>query len=115
MTDDFLSADSLQHEATFQIEERIFTQLHKKSIPYRRALLTSLTTPNCSSWINVLPTQPTYHIVDASMRLATRHRLGLLPFDVLRHDSCICKTNPLFAVDPDHFHSCEKLRRTFHT
>ena len=114
-TDGFLQIASIQHAATLQIEESIFKQLHEKSIPYRRALLTSLTTPNSSAWINVLPTQPCYTMPNESMRLATRHRLGLLPFDVLRNDKCVCRNTPRFEIDPDHFHSCEKLRRTFHT
>jgi hypothetical protein len=47
------------------------------------------------------------------MRLAIRHRLGLLPFDSLARQSCVCKARTVqrFADDPDHFHSCSRHRR----
>jgi hypothetical protein len=114
-TKGFLEIASIQHEATNQIEDLIFKQLHQTSIPYRQALLTSLTAPHSSSWINVLPTQPTYTIPNESIRLATRHRLGLLPFDSLEHEKCACRFSTRFIDDPDHFQSCEKFRRTYHT
>jgi hypothetical protein len=51
------------------------------------------------------------------MRLAIRHRLGLLPFDSLARETCVCKarTAQLFAKDPDHLLACSRHRRTFIT
>jgi hypothetical protein len=46
------------------------------------------------------------------VRLAVRHRLGLLPYDSLARQSCQCRFHTPFAVDPDHFHSCDKHKRT---
>jgi hypothetical protein len=48
------------------------------------------------------------------MRLAVRHRLGLLPFDSLVSASCTaagCTSSPSFLSDPDHFHSCKQQQR----
>jgi hypothetical protein len=47
---------------------------------------------------------------DASVRLAIRHRLGLLPYESLARTKCICRFNTRFADDPDHFHSCDKFK-----
>jgi hypothetical protein len=54
-------------------------------------------------------------MADASLRLAVRHRLGLLPYESLSRQSCHCRFRTRFTDDPDHFHSCEKFKRTFLT
>jgi hypothetical protein len=80
--------------------------------PYRKALLTSLVAPGSSHWLSTIPTQPAYRMKDEAVRLACRHRLGLLPFDQLMNRNCSCIKHDSFNDDPDHFHSCVKHKRT---
>src|SRR5690606_23415887 len=80
-----------------------------------RYMLTSLLPPHAGIWLTTLPTQLTYRMENEDMRLATRKRLGLLPFDSLASVRCYCAPHTRFSVDPDHFHSCLKFRRTLHT
>ena len=49
---------------------------------------------------------------NSSMRIAIRKRLGLLPFDSLSKQFCFCRRTTAFDTDPDHFHSCDKTKRT---
>jgi hypothetical protein len=114
-TDAFLQAEQLQHEATMQIEESLRTSLFHASSLIRRTLMTANTAPHSSAYLTVLPVRPCYRMADAAMRLAVRHRLGLLPYDSLAPVHCVCRPHTSFLTDPDHFHSCEKFKRTFLT
>jgi hypothetical protein len=107
----FLRSERVQHDATFQLEERLYRELHARSTPIRRALLTAVTAPSCSAFLSTLPTQPSYRMADEAVRLAVRHRLGLLPFESLARQQCTCRFHTAFAADPDHFHSCEQFKR----
>lgn len=111
----FLQAEKLQHDATMKIEERIQKELHARSVPFRQALLTANAVPHSAAFLTVLPTQPCYRMADAAMRLGMRHRLGLLPYEQLANKSCVCRFHTPFIADPDHFHSCDKFKRTFLT
>ena len=111
----FLQAEHLQRSATQLIEAQQLNQLREKSSVRRRTLLVANSTPHSSEFLTVLPTQPLYCISDASLRLAVRHRLGVLPYDSLADQHCYCSFKTSFAVDPDHFHSCAKHRRTLIT
>ena len=111
----FLQAEQLQHEATTEIEESLRTSLFHSSSLIRRTLMTANTAPHSSAYLTVLPIRPCYRMADAAMRLAVRHRLGLLPYDSLASVHCVCRPHTSFLTDPDHFHSCEKFKRTFLT
>jgi hypothetical protein len=114
----YLHPHQLQHALTTRLEKQIYKQLYAASDDYHKAVLTALSTPNCSPFLSLLPTQPCYTLTDAAMRLAVRHRLGLLPFDALALPSssrCNCAAAPSFLSDPDHFHSCSHFKRTFQT
>jgi len=52
---------------------------------------------------------------NASLKMAVRHRLGVLPYDSMEHQQCMCRFHTAFTSDPDHFHSCEKFKRTLLT
>jgi hypothetical protein len=111
-TDPFMQPEELQRQACHQIEAATYTRMHHQSSSYRKALLTSLVAPGSSHWLSTIPTQPTYRMKDESVRLACRHRLGLLPFDQLINRNCSCIKHDSFNDDPDHFHSCVKYKRT---
>lgn len=113
----FLQAESIQSACTTQIEQKIYRQLHLRSTPYRRTLLTSVGAAHACDFLLARPTLSSYRISDEQLRLACRHRLGLLPYDHLHRHHCVCQGNvgPRFRDDPDHFHSCERYRRTLVT
>lgn len=104
----FMQFEKLQHEATLAQEEQQRKQLHARSTPFRRALLTAAAVPATTAFLTALPTQPAYTMDDEAMRLAVRHRLGLPASDELRTQHCVCGAS--FAADPDHFHSCVQTR-----
>jgi hypothetical protein len=108
----FLQAERVQRSATQLIEQHVLQQLHSSSSLRRQILLTANTTPHSSEFLTVLPTQPLYRMSNASLQMAVRHRLGVLPYDSLALQRCYCKERSAFAEDPDHFHSCAKHRRT---
>jgi len=110
-----LHAEKLQREATSQIEQSLRTALFDSSSLIRRALMTANTAPHSSAYLTVLPIRPCYRIADTAMRLAVRHRLGLLPYESLASEQCACRRHTSFLADPDHFHSCDKFKRTFLT
>jgi hypothetical protein len=101
-TSAFLRAESLQSASTTQIEQRIYRDLHLRSNPYRRTLLTAVGSSHASNFLQALPTSSSYRMRDTHMRLACRHRLGLLPYDTLHHHHCVCRSNagPRFLDDP---------------
>ena len=107
----------MQKAATQLVENAQYRQMRAASTPFRLALITALSAPHAASFLTVLPTQPCYQLDDASLRLAVRHRLGLLPFNLLHRQRCVCRSNngPKFVDDPDHFMACERHRRTFLT
>jgi len=111
----FLQTDHLQRSATELMESELLSQLREQSSVRRRTLLVANATPHSCEFLTVLPTQPLYCISNASLRLAVRHRLGVLPYDSLSDQRCYCTTKTPFALDPDHFHSCAKHRRTLLT
>src|SRR5665648_110947 len=113
--DAFLQSEKLQQQATLDVEQRIFTQLHAASSHRRQALLASLQAPGCSAWLTTLPTQRCYSMADESVRLGVRKRLGLLPFECLSTVRCSCRARTPFSSDPDHFHSCDYFKRTLLT
>ena len=98
-----------------QIEQSLRTALFHSSSLIRRTLMTANTAPHSSAYLTVLPIRPCYRMADAAMRLAVRHRLGLLPYESLASEHCVCRPHTSFLTDPDHFHSCEKFKRTFLT
>jgi hypothetical protein len=108
----FLQHHRLQHDATHRIEQHRFNQLHAQSSDRRKALLTACSAPHAAAFLSTLPTQPSYRVEGEALRLALRHRLGLLPFDSLATQCCSCRFATSFARNPDHFMSCEKFRRT---
>jgi hypothetical protein len=111
----FIRPQKLQHSLTSLIELGLRRKLVHESGLYHQTILTALKAPGCSAWITTLPTLPVYRMSDASMRLAVRHRLGLLPFDSLVSASCTapsCTSTPSFLSDPDHFHSCQQQQHT---
>ena len=111
----FLEPQQLQREFTECIEKKLFSQLYHRSNDYRKVLLTSLSTSQCSDFINILPTEPKFNINNRAMQLAIRHRIGVIPFDPLINSVCACQkstesqTSSIFHLDPDHFHSCKIL------
>lgn len=109
----FVHLEHIQREATKQVEERAFTELHSGSLLLRRTLLVSCTAAHSATYLSVLPVQPSYRMCDFSLRLVVRHRLGLLSYESLARQSCVCRSATAFAPDPDYFHSCEQMRRTF--
>ena len=106
----FLQSAQVQRCATAAIEECIRSELHSQSSIRRRTLLTANSTAHSSNWLTVLPTQPLYRMANASVRLAMRHRLGVLPYDSLLRDRCSCRLRTALSDDPDHFHSCVNVR-----
>jgi len=111
----FLQSEKLQRSATEVIEERVLNELRNESSLRRRTLLTANSTLHSSTYLTVLPTQPLYRMADASLRMAVRHRLGLLPYESMEKQHCMCRFHTSFKSDPDHFHSCEKFKRTLLT
>jgi len=111
----FLQSDKLQRRATEIIEEKALTQLKSDSTLRRRTLLTANSTLHSSTYLTVLPTQPLYRMGNASLKMAVRHRLGVLPYDSMESQQCMCRFHTAFTSDPDHFHSCEKFKRTLLT
>jgi len=111
----FLHSQHIQHAATELIEQRAYTQLHDQSSLRRKVLLTSCRAKHSSDFLSTLPTQPCFRMSDASVRLAIRHRLGLLPYDALSTQHCLCRASTPFTDDPDHFHSCERTRHSLMT
>ena len=111
----FLRTPKLQKQLTDRVEESLFDRHNAGCTRYQQTVLTALSqTRGSSAYLTVLPTQPAYRMASADFRLAVRHRLGLVPFDSLLPLQCrLCTRHPpLFAEDPDHFHSCDKLRRS---
>jgi hypothetical protein len=111
----FLHAEHVQRSATQLIETRALQSLRASSSVRRRILLLANSNPHCCDFLTVLSTQPVYRMANASMQLAVRHRLGVLPYDSLADAKCFCNTHAPFAADPDHFHSCAKYRRSLLT
>ncbi len=106
-------ASKLQKQLTVNIEWALFDDLLLKCSPYQRAAIKSQCEPNCSTWLQILPTEKVYHITNEQFKLAIRHRLGMLPFDDLRDDVCLACARrnlsiPRFVNDPDHLHCCIK-------
>ena len=60
-------------------------------------------------WLSVTPTSFDLQLTDEEMGLASRIRLGLPPLDNLPV-SCVC--GQVLDDDPDHFLSCQNLRRS---
>ena len=116
----FLNPQQLQHNITAQIEKRLSTQLRQSSTKRHQIVLKSLQPDDmsgcCHAFLTTLPSQFGYRLEDGAMRLAVRHRLGLLPFDELHAAACArCSHPTAFRDDPDHMHSCELHRRTLTT
>jgi len=118
-THNFLRERRLQHDLTELLELQLHEKLFTESGKYQRTVLTALTmTAKASAWLTVLPASHELRMDNSSFRLAVRHRLGLLPFDSLRHRRCRylhCTAADTFLHDPDHFHSCALHRRTLCT
>ena len=103
----------LQRAITDSVESCLLARLIAASAPYHRTILTALRAPHASDYLAALPTLAEYTMSDTSMRLAIRHRLGVVPFTELASKCCAtCPTIP-FASDPDHFHSCKQHTRTY--
>ena len=112
-THDFLRDSQLQHELTHRIELQLYERHFRSCSLYQRTILTALNlNRNTSAWLTALPTAFAYRLRDSTFRLATRHRLGLLPFDSLKgrtkcHRSCAsAPSSSHFNSDPAHLHSC---------
>jgi hypothetical protein len=104
----FRHAEQLQAIATKQREDVNRAALIAQSVARRQALLTATSVSNSAAFLSTLPTVAAYTLGDESMIQAVRHRLGLSAADALVPQVCVCGT--FFAVDPDHYHSCVKLR-----
>ena len=81
--------------------------------PYQQAIVRSLSAaPPSGAFLSVLPTERAYRLTDEQMRLAVRHRLGMLPAVTLAAETCLsCHgrntvNEPRFCDDPDHFEAC---------
>lgn len=106
----FLESVSVQEPSLSLIDECRQSTIYDTSTPYRQVLLTSLTAPHASDWLMLIPTEPKHSLTDEAVRLATRHRLGLLPSTTLVGARCACQAQSSFDTDPDHFHSCTRYR-----
>jgi hypothetical protein len=104
----FRHAEQLQAIATKQREDFNRAALITRSSARRRALLTATSVSNSAAFLSALPTVAAYTLDNESVVQAVRHRLGLSAADALVPQVCVCGT--LFADDPDHYHSCVKLR-----
>ena len=102
----------LQRILTHNIEKFELRKFIASSPRYRQAILIALSAPHASDYLTLLPTQPRYRMSNEGMRLAVRHRLGLLPFNSLTKQCCPCRFHTAFTADPDHFHSCDRHKRT---
>ena len=114
---DFLQPPNLQHALTGEIEARLMKELCDTSSRYQLTVLAALNTPQCSAYLTAIPSLPVYRVSDASMQLAVRHRLGLVPFTSLAEQKCghcvdDATQSNTFRVDPDHFHSCKDFTHT---
>jgi hypothetical protein len=104
----FRHAEQLQAIATKQREDVNRADLITRSNERRQALLIATSVPNSAAFLSALPTIAAYTLDNESIIQAVRHRLGLSAADELVPQKCVCGT--LFSSDPDHYHSCVKLR-----
>jgi len=110
----FMPAQHMQKEITLAIEQRIYDDLVETSLgAYQQAICRSLSAgPHSGAFLTVLPTEKAYRMSDEHMRLAFRHRLGMLPAVSLLGETCIsCHARnsvrqPEFISDPQHFEAC---------
>jgi hypothetical protein len=76
-------------------------------------------TRGASAWLTALPTIRQYRMPNEDFQLATRHRLGLLPYDNMLGGSCHQRScngvTKSFHIDPDHGQSCKSTTRTIAT
>jgi hypothetical protein len=104
----FRHAEQLQAIATKQREDFNRANLIARSSLRRKALLTATSVANSAAFLSTLPTVAAYTLDNESVIQAVRHRLGLSAADEIVPQVCVCGAR--FADDPDHYHSCVKLR-----
>ena len=109
----FMPAMLLQKDITAALEQQLHEKLLTELGVYQQAIVSSLSAaPQSGAFLTVLPTERAYRLSDEQMRLAVRHRLGMLPALSLRADSCLsCHARntvhqPEFVADPGHFEAC---------
>jgi len=109
----FMPAMLLQKDITAALEQQLHERMLTELGSYQQAIVSSLSAaPQSGAFLTVLPTERAYRLSDEQMRLAIRHRLGMLPALSLRADSCLsCHARntvhqPEFVADPGHFEAC---------
>ena len=114
MANKFMPAMMLQKDITAALENQLQKQMLVQLGTYQQSIVRSLSAgPQSGAFLTVLPTERAYRLSDEQMRLAIRHRLGMLPALSLRADSCLsCHarntvTEPQFITDPHRIAPCQ--------